>query len=123
MAIGEPGYLKLRAVFADELGALPTPALVEFHRVMARTGNYPDPVALQLIEDLGVVILPFGGQAAHAAVVANEHYGRGNGRGGLLNMLDLMVYAVAKVEGLPILCTGYDFGSTDAAIHPASRIG
>lgn len=123
MATAEPGYLGMRAVFADELGAIPTPALVEYHRVMAGPGNTPDPAALQLIEDLELVVLPFGGQAAHAAVVANERYGTGNGRGGLLNMLDLMVYAVARVEVLPILCTGNDFRSTDAAIHPASRIG
>ena len=123
MATGERGYLEMRAIFADELGAIPTPALVEYHRVMAGAGNCPDPAALQLIDDLGLVVLPFGAQAAHAAVVANELYGTGNGRGGRLNMLDLMVYASAKVESLPILCTGDDFRSTDAAVHPASRIG
>ena len=121
MAKGEPGYRELRTVFANEIAALPTPALVEFHRVMAPAGNRPDANALMLIEDLGLHVMPFGVQAAHAAVIANELYGSGNGRGGLLNMLDLMVYAVAKVEGLPILCTGKDFAATDAVLHPASR--
>lgn len=121
LARGEPGFRELRAVFADEYGAVPTPVLVEFHRVMARAGNSPDPAALTLIDDLGVLIMPFGSQAAHAAVIANERYGTGNGDGGKLNMLDLMVYAIAKVEDLPILCTGNDFTSTDAIIHPASR--
>ena len=45
----------------------------------------------------------------------------GNSKGGKLNLLDLMVYAVAKRTGRPILCTGRDFASTDADIHPASR--
>ena len=45
----------------------------------------------------------------------------GNSKGGKLNLLDLMVYAVAKRTGRPILCTGRDFASADADIHPASR--
>ena len=40
---------------------------------------------------------------------------------GTLNLLDLMVYAVAKRTERPILCTGKDFTTTDADIHPASR--
>lgn len=123
MARGEKGFLELRAVFATELGAVPTPVLVEFNRVMAEAGDRPDLEALGLLDDLGVHIMPFGGPAAHAAIVANERFGGGNGRGGKLNLLDLMVYAVAKVEDLPVLCTGNDFSSTDIAIHPASRIG
>lgn len=60
---------------------------------------------------------------ALAAIVGNERYGSGNGSGGLLNLLDLMVYGAAIETGLPILCTGNDFAATDAMIHPASRIG
>jgi ribonuclease VapC len=44
-----------------------------------------------------------------------------NGRGGRLNLLDLMVYAAARRTGLPILCTGADFAASGAAVHPASR--
>jgi len=121
MARGEDGYLDLRVALAKELGAVPTPVLVEFNRVMAESGNVPDLEAIGLLDDLGVEIFPFGSQAAHAAMVANEQFGSGNGRGGKLNLLDLMVYGVAKVEDLPILCTGKDFLSTDIAIHQASR--
>ena len=60
---------------------------------------------------------------ARLSVEANIRYGSGNGKGGKLNLLDLMVYAAAKALDMPILCTGYDFMSTDAKIHPASRIG
>ncbi len=123
MAKGEPGLEALRAVFVEEVGTVVTPVLVEYGIVTAGKGNQPDVVALRLLDDLGVHIMPFGAQAAHAAVIANEAYGKGNGRGGLLNLLDLMVYAAAKVEQLPILCAGRDFASTDAAIHPASRLG
>jgi ribonuclease VapC len=52
---------------------------------------------------------------------AHRLHGLGNGRGGRLNMLDAMVYCGAKRLKRLILCTGRDFASTDAAIHPASR--
>ena len=62
--------------------------------------------------------------ADHAATAATAQiaFGKGNGRGGALNLLDLMVYAVAKDSGMPLLCTGRDFASTDAHIHPSSRV-
>ena len=62
--------------------------------------------------------------AVIARIAAGSHarYGKGNGRGGLLNILDLMVYATAKDRGLSLLFTGRDFISTDVAVHPASRI-
>ncbi len=59
---------------------------------------------------------------AHLAEAANEAHGTGNHRGGTLNLLDLMVYGMAKRTGRPILCTGRDFAATGIAIHPASRI-
>lgn len=68
-------------------------------------------------------LLPFGRPEAEAAAAANAVYGIGNVRGGSLNLLDLMVYASARVLERPILCTGRDFSATDAAIHSASRIG
>lgn len=41
--------------------------------------------------------------------------------GGVLNLLDLMVYAAAKDRDEPVLCTGRDYAFTDVGIHPASR--
>lgn len=68
-------------------------------------------------------IIPMREAVALAAVAGNERYGTGNGRGGKLNLLDLMVYGAAIETGLPILCTGKDFASTDALNHHASRVG
>jgi len=103
---------------------VPAPVLVEYHRVTALGDNRPDPDAEALIAGLieqGAFVSPFDQADAEVAVAANPTYGNGNGQGGRLNMLDLMVYAVAKRTGLPILCTGRDFAGTDAKIHPASR--
>ncbi len=62
--------------------------------------------------------------ARHATIAAEaqRRYGKGNGQGGKLNLLDLMVYAVAKQRDEPLLFTGRDFTTTDVEVHPASRI-
>lgn len=104
---------------------VPAPVLVEFHRVTALRGNRRDPNAGALISGLvagNTVVEPFTADDAELAAGANELYGTGNGRGGTLNMLDLMVYGMAKRLDRPILCTGGDFAATDISIHPASRV-
>ena len=121
----EKGWVELRAALLGAPGYVPAPVLVEFWRV-ARRGNLisPDLLAAFLDEMLAdSEILAFSAEHAESAAAGGEAHGTGNGNGGLLNMLDLMVYGVAKVENLPILCTGYNFATTGAAIHPASRIG
>ncbi len=126
MAYGEPGWETLRAVFDNLDGLIPAVVIVEFYRVTARAANQPDPDAAILIDSLvanGSEVVAFDTTAAEVAVAANPRFGSGSGHKAKLNLLDLMVYGVAKVTGLPILCTVNDFASTDAAIHPASRIG
>lgn len=118
---GEPGHVELLAALTSALAGLPAPALVEYERVTAGADNLPDARAIALIGEIGIEILPFSPDAARAAALANAIHGTGNGRGGLLNLLDLMVYGAAKATGLPILCTGKDFATTDALLHPASR--
>jgi ribonuclease VapC len=101
------------------------PVLVELHRVVSVTGNRPNPNALAIVkwlEEEGAQFVSFSNTMAVEAVSANERFGSGNGKGGKLNLLDLMVYAAAKTLDVPILCTGKDFVRTDAKIHPASRI-
>ena len=118
----------INRAFANEArtALIPTPVLFEYHRVTSLKANVPNPVALELqakLLSLGVRLLPFDAAMAMQAADMNARYGSGNERGGLLNLLDLMVIAAAKAFDLPILCTGKDFASTDARIHPASRIG
>jgi ribonuclease VapC len=120
----ESGYERLREAILSEGGYMPAPALVEFKRVVTGRGRSAHPAADELIDafvesSLDVEAFTYGD--AEIATAANAEYGEGNGRGGRLNLLDLMVYAVAKRMDLPILCTGGDFASTDADIHPASR--
>lgn len=121
----EAGYEALREALIFESSLLPAPALVEFARVTAVQSNQASKTAGAVVQRLlsrSMRVEAFTAEDGAIAAAANEAWGTGNGRGGPLNMLDLMVYAVAKRTGRPILCTGRDFTATDAAIHPASRI-
>ncbi|KPF65679.1 hypothetical protein IP88_13335 [alpha proteobacterium AAP81b] len=126
VAVGwaEAGYAPIFEALLAGNGLIPAPVQVEFRRVTALPGNQPDPLVDGFLVTLfaaGVQVIPFDAAAADAAVAANARFGSGNGRGGPLNLLDLMVYGIAKARGLPILCTGKDFAATDALLHPASR--
>lgn len=120
----EEGWQALYNALCDEPGLIIAPVLVEFRLVTAQAGNTPSKSADDLLgrlSDYHITIIPFRVDTAYSAAAANQHFGKGNGLGGPLNMIDLMVYAVAKETGRPILCTGKDFSRTDAMIHPASR--
>ncbi len=124
IAFEERGADALLDALLSERALLPAPAQTEFQRVAALRGAGFDAIAADLLatlETAGLEVIPY--DRTHAAIAARAHaaYGKGNGVGGLLNLLDLMVYAVAKDRRMPILFTGRDFSSTDAAVHPASR--
>ena len=122
MLLVESQWEKIHEALTDEEAHIPAPALTEFGIVAAGHRREQDARALiaDLIDDgLGVVAFT----EAHAALTwhARAQYGKGNGTGGQLNLLDLMVYSVAQARGEPLLCTGKDFATTDIVIHPASR--
>lgn len=120
----EAGARTLSEALGSEPALLPTPALVEFRRVVSRSPRFLNAKAEALLTNLfsrRTSLLTFAEQHASAADVANARFGIGMAEKGTLNLLDLMVYACAKVEDRPILCTGRDFAATDADIHPASR--
>jgi ribonuclease VapC len=122
----EAGAEALLDAIAQKGGLLPSPARVEFIRVASgdRVGLAREAVKLlDLLGRLGLDTVAFTNEHARIASEANLRYGKGNGSGGVLNLLDLMVYAVAKEREEPLLCTGKDFATTDLIIHPASRSG
>lgn len=120
----EDGHAPLWDALLRQSGLLPAPVVVEFERVVAGTRRDASTDAEAFIRGLlegPLELLPFTAEHAGAAAAANARHGIGNGRGGTLNLLDLMVYGCAVTERRPILCTGRDFAATDAVIHPASR--
>ncbi len=128
----------LVAVAFEELGAeallrtiitnpalIPAPVIVEYERVVTDRGATANPGAAALLAQIfaqGAQIATFTDDDARFAAQANTIHGKGNGRGGTLNLLDLMVFGMAQRLGLPILCTGRDFKAAGARLHPASRL-
>lgn len=122
----QSGADALLDAIVDHRGALPAPARVEYLRVASGARIDLGSEAAMLLdrfERLGLDTVPFTSEHASIAIEANARFGKGTGTGGVLNLLDLMVYAVAKQRGQPLLCTGDDFALTDLPIHPASRRG
>ncbi len=122
---GEPGHDSIFEAMLGEPCAVAAPTLLEFMTVARGDRFKLGEQAEMLIVRLGRVGLEtVAWTADHAgiAVKAQLAYGKGNGRGGVLNLLDLMVYAVAKERGETLLFTGRDFGTTDIRVHPASRL-
>jgi ribonuclease VapC len=120
----ESGWERLRDALAEDEALIPAPVIVEFNLVTSLAGNDPDPDAGILLSRFltrSCRVCPFSDEDAALSAEAHRLHGRGNGRGGKLNMLDVMIYCMAKRLGRPILCTGRDFAATDALLHPASR--
>ncbi len=120
----EDGAEVLLDALDDETSFLPAPALAEFWTVASGSRVDAAQTARELLNELrdgGLTVLPFTEQHAAQVLEAIPRYGKGNGRGGTLNLLDLMVYAVAKARAEPLLFVGVDFGTTDLEIHAASR--
>lgn len=118
----EEGYETLRDAIGLAGGYLPAPAEVEFTMVAAGAKHAEKGRALlEACRENGLLTIEFSSAHATIATEAYESYGKGNGKGGPLNLLDLMVYAVAKERGEPLLCTGKDFAATDLELHEASR--
>ncbi len=125
VALREAGHLDLRTAMVSGEALIPALVIVEYERVVTQRGSRPNPDAQALPSVLiarGVRVAPFDAGDASSATGANAENGEGNGRGGSLNLLDLMVFGMAQRLGLPILCTGRDFAKAGADIHPASRL-
>jgi ribonuclease VapC len=123
---GEEGWEQLLAALYSEAGAIPAPVVFELHRVTSDQFNEPSKPAIELVEELlrrQIEIVPLTAAEAMLAAELNHKKGTGNMRGGSLNLLDLMVYAMSVKRKLPILCTGFDYANAEARIHPASRRG
>lgn len=121
----EQGHERLRAAIVKEDNLLPAPVLAEFHLVTSKAGNIPNPDAQSFLATLlgqRSRIESFSAEDAKLAPEAHRQHGRGNGLGGRLNLLEVMVYCMALRLDRPILCTGRDFVHTGIMIHPASRI-
>ena len=110
----EPGWedLLARLVSTPHAG-IGAPTLAETGIVLAaRTGADPRGMLAGFLQELGISTVPFGEAHWRAAVEAYRRYGKGRHPAGL-NFGDCMTYAVARLAGRALLCTGSDFLQTD----------
>jgi ribonuclease VapC len=90
-----------------------TPTLVETAIVLgSRRGKPSASQVEELIEELGVTVVPFSASDWHVAVEAYDRYGRGRHPAGL-NFGDCLAYATARTAGDSLLFVGNDFSKTD----------
>jgi ribonuclease VapC len=93
---------------------IPAPTYLEACMVMAGTlGEKGRDDVDQLLNALDIVIVPFTPTASKVAVSAFLTYGKGSGHKAQLNFGDCISYAASKVEAMPLLLKGEDFGFTD----------
>jgi ribonuclease VapC len=70
------------------------------------------------LRDHDIKILPVDAAQSRAALLAYWRFGR-NLHSARLNFGDCFSYALAKVQGIPLLFKGGDFSKTDVPILPA----
>jgi ribonuclease VapC len=104
---------KLAAAGAVGVGA---PTVVETGILLsARVAADAKRLLSLFLMETEIVIVPFGEAHARAAVDAYLRFGKGRHRAGL-NFGDCLTYAVARLAGEPLLCTGPEFRRTDLQI-------
>jgi ribonuclease VapC len=111
--LGEPD----RDALLDKLGSPPNavgaPTLFETTLVLTSRCGWESLEELEtFLHDLSVSVVPFEYVHWAAALEAHRRFGKGRHPAGL-NFGDCLAYAVARVAGEPLLCTGNDFPRTD----------
>jgi ribonuclease VapC len=117
IVLREPGFEDLvRKLARAEALAVGAPTLAEAGTVLtARLGRDAKGLLQGLLREWGTETVAFGEEHWREAVTAFERFGRGR-HPAQLNFGDCMAYAVARLAGEPLLCTGRDFPKTDVQL-------
>ena len=83
--------------------------------LMARLGLVGISVLGRFLDEFDVDVVPFSDAHWQEGIRAFQRFGRGR-HPASLNFGDCLTYAVAKLAGSPLLCTGQDFAQTDLAV-------
>jgi ribonuclease VapC len=117
MLRNEPGENRLRTRLESiDAAVISTANLLELQLVLA---GKPSPIAWRqveiVLEEYAIAPRAFDERQLEVAREAAVRFGNGRHKAGL-NFGDCFAYALAKVEDVPLLCTGKDFAATDIAI-------
>jgi len=117
IVLREPGFETLvRKVAQASAVAAGAPTLAETGIVLtARLGRDARGLLQGLLREWDAATVAFGEEHWREAVTAYERFGRGRHEA-QLDIGDCTAYAVAKLAGEPLLCTGGDFTKTDLTL-------
>lgn len=112
--LGEAGALDLvDQILEADTARIGSPTVVETAIVLSsRRGKPSLNEVVELIEELGVTIVPFDTLQMSAAVGAFERFGRGRHKAAL-NFGDCLAYGTAAAARDSLLYVGQDFSKTD----------
>ena len=118
IVLGENDAERMLHVLTDEVALLSAVSLVEA-RIVVESRQGPDAARdLDLLVDSTIdQIAAVDVAHAAAAFTAWRRFGKGRHPAGL-NLGDCFAYAVAALEGVPLLFKGVDFGQTDIGSYP-----
>jgi ribonuclease VapC len=114
IVLREPGWERLVAkLAAEETCAVGAATLAETGLVLtAKVGKKAQMVLSRLLQETGLVIIPFAEEHWRLAVEAYVRFGKGR-HAAALNYGDCLTYAVARLAEQPLLFVGDDFAKTD----------
>lgn len=114
IVLREPGFeVVVRKLAAAPAVAVGAPTLAEAGIVLtARLGSAARGLLQGLLLEWEAETVSFGPEHWREAVSVYARFGKGRHKA-QLNFGDCMAYAVAKLAGEPLLCTGDDFPKTD----------
>lgn len=117
IVLREPGFeMLVHKLTQAEALAVGAPTLAETGLVLtARLGRDARGLLQGLLREWDATTVAFGEEHWREAVTAYERFGRGR-HAAQLNFGDCLAYAVAKLAGEPLLCTGKDFARTDLTL-------
>jgi len=111
--LGEPDNELLKAKLVSSPVGVGAPTLLETATVLTNRRGWGSLDELRaFLHDLSVSVVPFEYVHWVEALEAHRRFGKGRHPAGL-NFGDCLAYAVARVAGEPLLCTGNDFPRTD----------
>ena len=110
----EPGLERIvDAIATAPKLAIGAPTLTETAIVLEnRIGDNARSILIHFMHEWKIEIIPFGEHHWQEAVIAYSRYGKGRHKAAL-NFGDCMTFAIAKLSGQPLLCTGNNFSKTD----------
>lgn len=114
IALRQQGYEPmLETLLASSGAGIGAPTLAEAAIVLsARLDRDARPLLARLVQELSLVVVPFGEDHADEAAEAFQRFGKGRHRAAL-NFGDCLTYTVASLSGEELLCLGDDFTRTD----------